>query len=153
MVTSKVPQSNSILILLAPGFEETPVVYCLDHMREAGLPVSLVGLSTGLIKGLHGLTVRPDASLDHLLSGTIYQGVIVPGGHQCVSSLLTDPRVHQLLEATLQNKGFIAAMATAANLLLAQSSIPELAGMSCFVEQAEMEISQFTERLINLLQK
>ena len=153
MVISKAPQSNRILILLATGFEETPVVYCVDHMREAGLPISLVGLSTGLIKGLHGLMVRPDISLDQIPPGTIYQGVIVPGGQQCVSSLLTDPRVHQIFEATLQNDGFIAAMATAASQLLAQSSIPELGVMSCFVEQADMEISEFTEHLINLLHR
>lgn len=148
MLTHHSTQHNKILILLAPGFEETAVVHCLDRMREAGLPISLVGLSTGILKGLHGLAVRPDYLLDQLSSKGRCRGIIVPGGHQCVSALLTDPRVHQLLESTLQSGGFVAAMSTAVPLLT--QSISQAATSSTnFIQQGETGIAEFADYLID----
>ncbi|MBX3055549.1 MAG: DJ-1/PfpI family protein [Anaerolineae bacterium] len=140
--------NNRIVILLATGFEETAVVYCLDHMREAGLPVSLVGLSAGILKGLHGLAVRPDYSLDQLSAEAGCRGVIMPGGPQCVTALLTDPRVHRLLDATLQQEGFIAAMATAVPLLQ-QSGVLTSSTSPRFISQENIEINEFTNQLID----
>ncbi|MCL4267285.1 MAG: DJ-1/PfpI family protein [Anaerolineae bacterium] len=148
MPTNHSLANNRILILLATGFEETAVVYCLDHMREAGLPVSLVGLSAGILKGLHGLAVRPDYSLDQLSAEAGCRGVIVPGGPPCVTALLTDPRVHRLLDATLQQEGFVAAMATAVPQLQ-QSGILALSTKPRFIPQEDMEINEFTYQLIN----
>ncbi len=148
MPTNHLVPNNRIVILLASGFEETAVVYCLEHMREAGLPVSLVGLSAGVLKGLHGLGVRPDYSLDQLLPETIHQGVIVPGGPACVSVLLTDPRVHQLLETTMRNSGFVAVLATAVPLFTQSFSVTA-ATAPHLVQQGEMKISEFTDYLID----
>lgn len=149
MPTNHSVPNHRIVILLAPGFEETAVVYCLDHMREAGLPVSLVGLSTGILKGLHGLAVRPDYSLDQLSAEAGCLGVIVPGGSQCVTALLTDPRVHRLLDATLQQEGFVAAMATAVPLLF-QSGILVSSTTPRFIPQKDMDINEFTNQLIDV---
>ncbi len=148
MLTQNTTHTNKILIVLASGFEEAAIVYCLDHMREAGLPISLVGLSAGILKGLHGLAVRPDVSLDQLSPDAAYRGVIVPGGQQCISALLTDPRFHRLLDTTLQHEGFVAAMATAVPLL-SQYGIQHSAMTTRFIQQGEMGICEFIEYLID----
>ncbi|HRQ40113.1 MAG TPA: DJ-1/PfpI family protein [Chloroflexota bacterium] len=148
MPTNHSVPNNRIVILLAPGFEETAVVYCMEHMREAGLPVSLVGLSAGILKGLHGLAVRPDYSLDQLSPETVHQGVIMPGGPACVSALLTDPRVHRLLDVTIQNSGFVAVLATAVPLFT-QSVSQLTTAAPHFIRQGEMGITEFTDYLID----
>ena len=150
MPTNHSGPTNRIMILLAPGFEETAVVYCLEHMREAGLPISLVGLSAGILKGSHGLAVRPDYSLDQLSPESGHRGVIVPGGPACVSALLTDPRVHQLFNMTMQYGGFVAVLATAVPLFARSFSVTAAASL-CFMQQGEMKISEFTDYLIDIV--
>lgn len=78
-----------------------------------------------------------------------YNSPNVPGGPQCVTALLTDPRVHRLLNATLQQDGFVAAMATAVPLLQ-QSGLLALSARPRFIPQEDMEINEFTNQLINL---
>jgi putative intracellular protease/amidase len=142
--------NNKALILLAPGFEQRTTICLLDHMREAGLSVSLVGLTAGLVKSDLGLVVRPDYSLEQLVNRAPYQLIIVPGGRQCTSSLVMDPRVHNLLEATLKNDGFVAATLTA-EPLLTQMGIPAPLDSSRFISQKDMEVKEFTGALVNLL--
>lgn len=142
--------NNKVLILLAPGFEEKTTIYLLDHIREAGLPVSLVSLTAGLVTGLHGLSVRPDCSLEQLTTRTPHRLIIVPGGRQCTSSLVTDPRVHQLLEVTLKNDGFVAATLTAEPLLM-QVGIPAPSDKPRFIPQKDIEVEEFANLLINLV--
>lgn len=142
--------NNKVLILLASGFEERVTVYLLDRMRETGLQVSLVSLTSGLATGLRGLVVRPDYSLDQLKAGIPYQLIIIPGERQCTSTLITDPRVHRLLEVTLKNDGFVAATSTA-EPLLTQVGIPTPSDRSRFIPQKDMEVEEFTGMLVNLL--
>lgn len=144
------PQKKRTLILLAPGFEEGPIVYCLDRMREAGLPVSLVGVSPGWIKGLHGISVRTDYSLEQLVPEIPCQLVVVSGGRQCVSSLLADPRVRRLFESIRENEGFVAAMLSAEPSLV-QAGISTLSTDSHFFQRGDMTIDEFANRLIELV--
>ncbi len=149
MVTFNTAANSKIVILLASGFEESPVVYCLDQMREAGLPVSLVSLYPGTVTGLHGLVIRPDHTLEQLSDQITYRGVLMSGGQQCISSLLADPRTHRLIEKVLRDNGFVAATPTA-SMWLARAGNQELASMPQKVEQGAMNIDEFAKRLIDL---
>ena len=142
-------ENGRILILIAPGFEEGATVLCLERLREAGLPVSLIGLSAGLLTGLHGLTVRPDYSLDQLSLTVPRRLIVVSGGRQSAASLLSDPRVHQLLNATLEASGYAAAMSSA-ETCLAQAGIPVPSYSSRFIAQSNIELDGFIHRLINI---
>ncbi len=102
---------------MAPGFEEGSAIYCLDRLREAGILVSLVGLSAGLISGAHGVTVRPDRTLGQVAAVPPPHILLVPDGKKSVSALLADPRVHRLLAAVVENDGRIAAMPAAAAMI------------------------------------
>ncbi|MFQ5617264.1 MAG: DJ-1/PfpI family protein, partial [Anaerolineales bacterium] len=106
-----------VSILIAPGFDERLVVSCLSQMREAGVEVSLVGLMPGLIKSYRGLKVHSDISIDQLPQVTNPQLILVPGGHQCTSVLMADPRAYRLVETTLAKDGFVAVAPDAQSVL------------------------------------
>ncbi len=146
----KVSAVHRIMILLAPGFEEAASVYCLTSLREAGLSVSLVGLTSGLIKGFNGLAVRPDCTLDELPSAFVPHAIIVPGSEQCAALLLVDPRVHQLFSSTIANGGFVAAL-SAAECVLMRAGIPTPADSAHFIAQNGRKITEFSEALIDLM--
>lgn len=138
---------NKVLILLAPGFEESVTVYCMEQMREASLQVSLVGLSNGLIRGIHGLSIQPDISLDQLEPSGQVKLVVIPGGRKCTSSLLADPRVFQLLKITIASNGIVAATSNAASILK-QTGLTKKFPSTWLIPEHELELNTFTEQLI-----
>ncbi len=115
----KHPHTNdeAIFILLAAGFDEEAVVSCLVQLRSAGVSVSLIGSSAGLVSGMHGVTIKPDSTLGKITAVSPPKIVFIPDGKQAVTTLLSDPRVHRLFSATIKNNGRIAAMPTAASML------------------------------------
>jgi protein deglycase len=139
-----------VLILVAHGFEEEFTVCCLSQMREAGLNVSLVGFSAGLIGSLHGLQMRPDLSLEKAMAEQPAAMVVVPGGTYAVSALLTDPRVHRMLKATWTAGGIIAAGRSAQSVLTKQGLLPAQITSSVRLQQA-LKSTEFVQQLINLL--
>ena len=71
------------LVIIADGFEETEAVVILSSLRQAGLCVKSVGLTSGLISGAHGILLMPDLTLTDLgdLSAVTYvNAVILPEG-------------------------------------------------------------------------
>jgi protein deglycase len=142
--------ARAIFILVAHGFEEEFTVSCLSQMRKAGLGVALVGFSGSTLTSLHGLRLSPDLSLAEAVSTLPADMVIVPGGAYAVSALLTDPRVHRLLEATWAANGIIAATCSAASVLAEQGLLPEEIASSVHIQQGT-NATCFVGELINLL--
>jgi putative intracellular protease/amidase len=151
MISEKVTVGNDkIFILIAPGFEEGPTIYCLAHLREAGLPVSLVSRTSGAVRGQHGLMILPDQTLAQTMS-VKPRMVLIPGGRQCLAALAADPRVHELLKATLCNKGYIAA-ALKRHSLLTSDGFNLFMESSNFIPQEEQPIEAFANQLLVLTQ-
>ena len=99
------------LVLVADGFEETEVVVVISSLRQAGLCVKSVGLTSGLISSIHGVEFMPDltlANLDRFAETTFISMVILPGGRLGISRLEADPRVHKLLRQVVAQEGQIA---------------------------------------------
>ena len=150
MALYHVSSERRVVILLAPGFEERQVVHHTSCMRERGVPISLVGLSAQAVSGVHGIAVNPDCSLNDLCPETAYPLVLMSGGYQYVSSLLADPRVHQLLAKTRQEDGYIAANELA-GAILPHSNAKGLLNGCHFVTQNKMDLDEFTHHLISLV--
>jgi hypothetical protein len=96
------------IVLVADGFEETETITILGLLRQAGLCVKSVGLTSGLVSSAHGVWVMPDrtlADLDSLLHTTPISAVILPEGTQSVAKLEADPRVHNLLRQVAAQRG------------------------------------------------
>ncbi len=86
------------------------MIITLSLLRQAGLCVKSVGLTSGLIGSACGVRLMPDlalADLDHLSSGTYISIVILPAGKQSLVRLETDPRVHRLLRRVVAQHGQI----------------------------------------------
>lgn len=99
------------LVLVADGFEETEVVVVISSLRQAGLCVKSVGLTSGPVSSIHGVQLMPDltlADLDRFAETTFISMVILPGGRQSISRLEADPRVHKLLRQIVAQQGQIA---------------------------------------------
>lgn len=141
---------DRILILIASGFEELPLAHSLSHLRGAGLTVSLVSTASGLISGLYGLTIRPDLLIDRALALLPPKLVIVSGGHTCATSLMADPRVHQLITITLQSGGYVAAPASA-QLAVRDAGVSVSTSQPRVVTQGRLDLDEFVRQLANLV--
>lgn len=143
---------DKVLILLAPQFDEVDTVYCLKELRKASFSVCLVGMSSGLVKGMYGLIIRPDYSLDELRPEQPIRLILIPGGQACSASILSDPRAHRLLDATLRNFNFVAAMTTA-EPILHQAGFEYSPENHTFLGQGGQTIELFADLLIHLISK
>ena len=142
---------SSALILLAPEFKEGRTVYCLERLREAGISVSMIGLSAGLISGYHGMTVRPDFTLSQMPDCVSHKVVLIPDGKACVSALFADPRIHRLIKATLAGHGIVAAMPEAESMLERAGLVTSESAPS-FVWSRDKDLKTFAGELINHLE-
>lgn len=109
MIT-KASNQSCVLIITADGFEETETIIWLSTMRQAGICIKSIGLTSGLVSGAHGIWLRPDlafADLDHWLNTWAISLVILPGGWRSLARLEADPRVHQLLRQVVVQRGQI----------------------------------------------
>ena len=147
IISNKQP---NILILLASGFEEETAVSCMSHLRNAGLAVSLVALSAGPVRGLHGLSIHPDQTLSDLSKEKSAKMIIVPGNGQCTNALLMSPRFHQLIENTVNNNGYVVT-ADSAKKALKNAGIPERTPAPQYIIQNSKEVCAFADDLVNLV--
>ncbi len=141
---------NRVYILVAPGFEEAAVIYCLTQLREVGLPVSLVGLVAGQIAGWHGLSICPDLTLDEVDAQEPMKFAVIPGGQQCATTLLTDPRVHRLLHTLIAQEGRVGVMGTAIPVVTQFGLLPESMD-GHYVLQNEESMDGFMAELVSLM--
>lgn len=142
---------STVFILVARDFREGTIVYLLERLRRAGISVSLVGLSDRLIKGYHGMEIRPDLSLGQLPPTSDHELLILPDGQACVAALLADPRVVQLIDDTLLNQGLVAAMPEA-EVMLEQLGLVTAKTAFNFIWLKGQDLADFAEQLISSLQ-
>jgi hypothetical protein len=103
-------QKKCALVVIADGFEETEVTIFLSLMRQAGLYVKSVGLTSGLISSARGVWLMPDLTLtdlDPLINTTPISVIILPEGRQSLARLEADPRLHRLLRQVVAQRGQI----------------------------------------------
>ncbi|HID50608.1 MAG TPA: hypothetical protein EYP41_01045 [Anaerolineae bacterium] len=135
MTPWRTQQNNSTAVFLAAGFEEETVVSLLCQLREAGLPVSLIGLPSQPLTGNYGVTLCPDEILTDLPKDTIFHLIVIPGNGRSVHSLLISPRFHHFLKNTLAEDGYVAALDTAVPAL-------ETAGIPCYAANSAHYLRQ-----------
>lgn len=96
---------------MTDGLEETEIIGILCTMRQAGLCVKSMGLTSGLVTGIHGISLKPDLTLADFETGTLdmraVKMVILTERNQGVARLETEPRLHHLLLHTLVHGGYI----------------------------------------------
>jgi len=111
----------SVLIPLAPGFEDLEAVTLSDLLRRAGIEVVVAGLQRGLIQGSRGIRIEPDAYLDDVLTRD-FDLIALPGGLPGAEHLRDDARVQALLRKMAAAGRYTTAIC-AAPMALAQAGL------------------------------
>ncbi len=78
-------------------------------LRRARLPVVLVGLTAGPLRGCYGVSLAPDKTLSEVQAEDA-AAVVLPGGSQAARQLNADPRVHSLLRRVMEQGGYLLAL-------------------------------------------
>jgi hypothetical protein len=127
-----------VLVLVADGFREIAVLPCVASLRDAGVQTLLVGLKGNSVTGSQGIAVTADTLLGEMPVEETGTMVVIPGGPRCTRSLLTDPRVHQLLADTMAHGGEVAVLDGAERLV-----DEAIAGAEKFRHQGQQELEPF----------
>ena len=100
------------LLVMTDGLEETEAVGILCGLRQTGLCIKSVGLTSGLVTGAHGVMLKPDLTLTDFESNTVdvqmVKMVIFTERNQGMARLESEPRLHYLLLHTLTHGGCVA---------------------------------------------
>jgi hypothetical protein len=109
---SKTADPKCALLMMTDGLEETETVGILCKLRQTGLCVKSVGLTSSLVAGVHGILLKPDLTLADFGSNALdiraVKMVILTERNQGMARLETEPRLHHLLLHTLLHGGYVA---------------------------------------------
>ncbi|HRH79877.1 MAG TPA: DJ-1/PfpI family protein [Thiobacillaceae bacterium] len=111
----------SVLVPLAPGFEDLEATTIVDLLRRADVDVVTAGLAPGLVLGSRGMRVQPDALLDDVMRHD-FDMIALPGGLPGSEHLKNDPRIQDLLKR-MAGEGKWTAAICAAPMALAQAGL------------------------------
>lgn len=120
---------KTVLVTIAPGFEEIETVTVVDILRRAGARVTLAATVAGVLEGSRGIKVAPDALLEEVMDKE-FDLICLPGGQPGTDNLNKDPRIEKLL-LKMQNQGKYIAAICAAPLVLQKSGILKDRSMTC----------------------
>lgn len=108
----------SVLVVLAPGFEEGETVEILDVVRCGGFPTDSVSIAGEMVPGAHNITIKADKVLgNELTQFKNYDMIVLPEGWTGVDNMLADERLLDLVRHYDQSGKFVAAMCAAPNVL------------------------------------
>jgi len=160
-LVAKDANQRCALVVLADGFEEAEAIIFLSLLRQAGLYVKSVGLTSGLVGGAHGVWLMPDltiANLDGPTDTTPISVVILPEGRQSLTRLEADPRVHRLLRRVVAQRGQIVTssdglqVVRAAGVLFNELGvIDDDRAMPVLLRKSEQSLETFARDLIRRL--
>jgi DJ-1/PfpI family protein len=105
-------EPQSALLVMTDGLEETEAVEILCKLRQTGLCIKSVGLTSGLVKGAHGISLKPDLTLADFEADSLdihaVKLIVLTERNSGISQLETEPRLHHLLRHTLVRGGCVA---------------------------------------------
>ena len=138
---------KSVVIFLAPGFEEIEAVTVIDVLRRADIQVTVAGLEEGLITGSHGITIQADTSVDKIRSES-FDMVVLPGGLPGTNHLRDDPRVKAFLKEMAGSDKYTCAICAAPVVLQAADLVQGKAVTSHPVVQTDMKETDYREERV-----
>lgn len=122
--------TETILVPLAPGFEEIEAVTVIDVLRRAELDVFVAGLAPGPVTGSHGITLATDGELGAVDPASLAM-MVLPGGLPGATNLMEDERVLALLTELAGSQRSIAAIC-AAPIVLGRAGLLEGLEATCY---------------------
>ena len=120
---------KTVLVPIAPGFEEIETITIVDILRRAGARVTLAATVPGLLEGSRGIKVEPDELLDNVREKE-FDLICIPGGQPGTDNLKKDKRIEKLLKRMQNQDKYIAAIC-AAPIILKMAGILKDKSMTC----------------------
>jgi hypothetical protein len=98
-----------VFVLWGDGFDEAVAAIFVTQLREVGLPVRVVGLTSRQIHGNRGLALVPDMTLDEALPLADQTScLIIPSKSRWIEQYKYDPRIRKFLQlANANNAKFV----------------------------------------------
>lgn len=110
--------NKKIVVVLAPGFEETEAVATADVLRRLGFGLVLAGLESLEVTGAHDIKITADAELAEL-NPAAAAAVVLPGGMPGSMNLRNSDALMKFTR-TVYDRGGVAAAICAAPIALAR---------------------------------
>jgi 4-methyl-5(b-hydroxyethyl)-thiazole monophosphate biosynthesis len=107
---------KSVLVIIAPGFEELEAVAVIDILRRAGLEVVSAGTVSGPIRSARNVMILPDKLLDEVAEEA-FDLIVLPGGLDGTENLARDQRVIKVLQEQLGSSRPVGAICAAPTVL------------------------------------
>ena len=120
---------KTVLVPIAPGFEEIETITVVDILRRAGARVTLASTVPGALEGSRGVKVEADDLLDNVMEKE-FDLICLPGGQPGTDNLKKDPRIEKILKRMQKEGKYIAAIC-AAPLVLQKAGILKDKTMTC----------------------
>jgi len=120
---------TSIIVFLAPGFEEIEASTIIDVLRRSNIKVTIVGLTSKEVKGAHAIKIIPDVNINEVILEN-YDAVILPGGSPGYKNLKKNKKVMEIIKKAFIKNKLIAAIC-AAPAVLSETGI--LKGKKCTI--------------------
>lgn len=111
MLSYLIMKELSVLVPLAPGFEEIELIAPVDILRRLGVNVTLAGVEGLSVKGAHGVVIQSDMLLVDVDSSN-YDGIVLPGG-PAAWALRSAPAVLSLVSEMHRAEKLVAAICAA----------------------------------------
>lgn len=95
---------NAILVLWSRGFDEAAAILFITGLRQAGLPVKVVGIGGPQAQGQYGVVLAADVTLQEALTlATTAACIIIPQRLPAIAALKNDPRLRDLFQQAHAN--------------------------------------------------
>ena len=120
---------KTVLVAIAPGFEEIETITVVDILRRAGARVTLAGTVPGILKGSRGIKLEADEILDNI-GEKEFDLICLPGGNPGTDNLIKDIRIEKILKRMQNQDKYIAAIC-AAPTVLKKAGILKDKSMTC----------------------
>ena len=135
---------KTVVVFLAPGFEEVEAITPIDYLRRAGCKVISCSIPSAdsqdesdhgknkayacskIVKGSHGIEICADYSLDEFVNeklNFVPDAVFAPGGMPGAANITANEVCCSLIKKVFANDGIVAAICAAPVVVLAKTGI------------------------------
>lgn len=121
---------QTVLIVLADGFEEIEAVTPIDVLRRAALEVTVAGVEKKEIVGSRGLKIVADILLSEYKG--LPDALILPGGSPGAENLRKSAAVQKLLTQMQDQQKWIGAICASPAVVLAPAGILDGKKATCY---------------------
>lgn len=115
---------ETVLVFLAPGFEDIEAIAQVDILRRAEIPVKTVAVDDQrLVKSAHGVGIEADMLMKDLADDVAPLAVVLPGGLPGASNLYASEKLVALVKRQDSAKRCLAAICASPGVVLAQAGV------------------------------